>query len=264
LFTVNYTTLTRSRVGPLGGRKSTKLAGNATGLRRFKVDPTRDDLNALVVAPAAYLDPESELGLTLKNQASPQVVESLEYLLSFGPDLRQLIGSSIMEQFFRQIDWGCSGLNDSIYPRRLMEYVLCLAKHGLQWDGENLRYLRSALRRLEQHDKWKMLLALGEAKALTPKVFKALISKPPLREVVDAHPDKKKVINEAAGIRPIDSMIVQLVREWIASPSEIATKIGISQAAVSRRADRLIKDGRLAKKAGGKYKLGPNWWSTQD
>jgi hypothetical protein len=197
-------------------------------------------------------------------EKSSEPPESLEYLLSFGPELRQPIGSSIMEQFFHQIDWGCSGLNGSIYPRRLMEYVLCLSKHGLQWDGESLRYLRSALRRLEQHDKWKMLLALGEAKALTPKVFKALISKPPLREVADAHPDKKKVINEAAGIRPIDSMIVQLVREWIASPSEIAAKIGISQAAVSRRANRLLKAGRLAKKAGGKYKLGPNWWSTQD
>jgi hypothetical protein len=96
-----------------------------------------------------------------------------------------------------------------------MEYVLCLAKHGLQRDGENLRYLRSALRRLERQDKWKMLLALAETKALTPRAFKTVISTPAMRDLVSAHPDEKKVINEAAGIRFLNSMIVRSVEQGI-------------------------------------------------
>jgi hypothetical protein len=46
-----------------------------------------------------------------------------------------------------------------------------------------------------------MLLALAETKALTPRAFKTVISTPAMRDLVSAHPDEKKVINEAAGIR---------------------------------------------------------------
>src|SRR5260221_13861458 len=108
-----------------------------------------------------------------------------------------------------------------------MKYVLCLAKYGVQYDGEDLRSLRSALRRLEKYDQWTLLLAIAEAKALTPKAFKALIRTPAMRELVNDHPAEKRTINEAAGVRPIDSMIVQLVRERISSTSQIAAKIGI-------------------------------------
>jgi hypothetical protein len=53
-----------------------------------------------------------------------------------------------------------------------------------------------------------------------------------------------------------DDVIVQWVRDGISTASDIATEMGISKGAVSRRASRLIKAGRLQKSGRG-YALGP-------
>ena len=85
------------------------------------------------------------------DQDKPQVMESSEYLLSFGPDLRQPIASSIMEHFSRQIDlYGCS--------QRIWDYIFCLAKHGVQYEPENLCWVGGALRKLNDNIRWKLLL----------------------------------------------------------------------------------------------------------
>jgi hypothetical protein len=106
--------------------------GRVDLLRRFKVDPNRDDLVSLLTAPAKHLD------LQFVIRAAPQVEESVEYLMSFGLPLQQPSKSrfSIMGEFFREMEWESPGLYGCIYPHRLMRYVVCLAKHGLRWEGE--------------------------------------------------------------------------------------------------------------------------------
>ena len=73
-----------------------------------------------------------------------------------------------------------------------------------------------------------------------------------------AYPIEARAISEAAGIRSLNMMIVNWVRDGVSSASEIAAKMGSSKGMVSRRAARLIEAGCLAKKGRGVYKLGPN------
>ena len=220
--------------------------GRAELLRRFKVDPKRDDLNALVAAPVAYLHFENV------RQAKPQAVESLEYLLSFGPDLRPPIGSSIMEHFFRQIEHDNS--------HRLWDYVFCLAKHGVQYESENLWSVRGALRKLDDYVRWTILLELAKTRALSPKALKALIRTPAMRELINANPADRKIIKEAAGIRSLNAMIVQSVEQGIRRLEEIAAKIGITEDEVKRRSARLIKSGYLVKWGRKRYRICPGSW----
>jgi len=68
-----------------------------------------------------------------------------------------------MDAFFLQMELESSGGFYPYYPHRLMEYILCLAKHGLQWNGENAN-IRQVLRRLDKYDQMKLLLAISEAR----------------------------------------------------------------------------------------------------
>jgi len=79
-------------------------------IKRFKVDPKRDDLIELIAAPADYLD-----RATLAFEADPQIEESIEYLIGFRPDLGQPTrsGRSMMDAFFLQMELESSG---GFYP----------------------------------------------------------------------------------------------------------------------------------------------------
>jgi hypothetical protein len=251
--------------------------GRLDSLKRFKVDPKRDDLIELICAPAAYIDLPQTIPLDYGAEmeaalrAQPEIEESMEYLLSFNPDLHSPTksGRSIMETFFYQMWMECAGFPSNSYPSRLMEYILCLAKHGLQWTGENplcpLTLLKKVLRTLEKDDQWKLLLGISTARALTPKALMALISTSALRDLLNADPIKASTIREAAVIRSPNMTIVNWVRDGVSRASEIAAKTGISEGAVNRRAARLIKTGRLTRKRRGMYNLGPNSsWFEED
>ena len=89
--------------------------------------------------------------------------------------------------------------------------------------------------------------------------LKALISTPAIRDLMKAYPIEARAISEAAGIRSLNMMIVNWVRDGVSSASETAAKMGTSKGMVSRRAATVgLKLGCLAKKGRGVYKLGPN------
>ena len=148
-------------------------------LKRFKVDPKRDDLIELVAAPAAGLPLEAYL----ENNARD--IESMEYLLRFGPDLQKptKAGMSIIDAFFER-------LVEGRFPHRTAKYICCLGKHGMQWNGQDVRCritdLRKVFRSLPKPN--QMFLLRDISKAITPKALKALISTPAMRDLMNAYP----------------------------------------------------------------------------
>ncbi|HEY4780792.1 MAG TPA: hypothetical protein VIH54_03175 [Chthoniobacterales bacterium] len=82
-------------------------------------------------------------------------------------------------------------------------------------------------RRLDKYNQIKLLEAISKARAITPKALKDPISTPAIRDLLI----EVRTISEAAGIRPLDKMIINWVRDGVSSASEIAA----------------IKDARRAK-----------------
>ena len=73
-------------------------------------------------------------------------------------------------------------------------------------------------RRLDKYNQIKLLEAISKARAITPKALKDPISTPAIRDLLI----EVRTISEAAGIRPLDKMIINWVRDGVSSASEIA------------------------------------------
>jgi hypothetical protein len=171
--------------------KEAALYGRLELLKHFKLNPKRDDLFELAVAAISRVwSPEPS---TYKDK-----YETLEYILSFGPDLNQPTSSGelIMDIHFKSFD----GFR--------LDVILCLVKHGAQWDGGisgeswfRLRDFRRCLRKLHPQDQIEVLRALSENGAITQTALKTLISTDTMRELVKSHPYETRAIRDYAGIR---------------------------------------------------------------
>ena len=184
---------------PTTAVKEAARSGRLELLKRFKVDPKQDDLLELVEAAIARVwSPEPSI---YRSKA-----ETLEYILGFGPDLNQPTSSGelIMDIHFQSLDGHC-GLGIGGFS---LDVILCLAKHGAQWDGGiggtlwfRLPDLRLCLRKLHPRNQIEVLRALSGASALTPIALKDLVSTHAMRALLKAYPIEAKAIREYAGIR---------------------------------------------------------------
>jgi hypothetical protein len=176
---------------PTTALKEAALYGRLELLKHFKLDPKQDDLLELAVAAISRAwSPEP--GTYEAKYAT------LEYILSFGPDLNQRASSGelIMDIYFKSFD----GFR--------LDVILCLVKHGAQWDGGiggesrfRLPDFRRCLRKLHPQDQIEVLRALSENGGITQRALKTLISTDTIRELLKSHPYEARAIRDYAGIR---------------------------------------------------------------
>lgn len=153
----------------LGTALSDAIAyGKVEVVRKFKIDPRRDNI-----------------GLLLEKSGLSSHPEIVDLLLAAGGDPKE--NSEVIKRYVRSLGWTLEGDWFRRDPMPIVDCLCLLAAKGMKWlpkESHDFRYLRKGLSRAQSSVAVDVLSRLVRAGLFTEEVFKELVSTPRMREVV--------------------------------------------------------------------------------
>jgi len=157
--------------------------GKVEVVRKFKIDPRRDDIGVLL----------EKSGLS----SQPEIVD---LLLAAGGASKD--HSQVIKRYIRSLGWTLEGGWFGRDPKIIVDCLCLLASKGIKWkpaESCDYRYLRKGLARAQASQAIEVLTRLVRAGLFTEAVFKELVSTPRMRELLSPGHYGASTLREFAG-----------------------------------------------------------------
>jgi hypothetical protein len=157
--------------------------GKVELVRKFKIDPRRDDIGVLL----------ERSGLS----SQPEIVD---LLLAPGGEFED--HSEVIKRYIRSLGWTLEGGWFRRDPKTIVDCLCLLASKGMKWEPAescDYRYLRKGLAKAQAPQAIDVLNRLVRAGLFTEAVFKELVSTPRMRELLGPGHHGASTLREFAG-----------------------------------------------------------------
>jgi hypothetical protein len=148
------------------------LHGHVEIIKKFKLDPKKDDLNALL--HATWLTANREI---------------IELLIELGADPAGDRTTETVRTYVQSLGWALETNSPFRRDYRALTEALCLlARNGARWatpDKRDFRTLRVGLSQTDRSTALDVLRKLVDAGFFSQEVFRSLVNTPRMKEVID-------------------------------------------------------------------------------